>query len=87
MSGDHYCHGLCVSELERKLAAATAQLERRDKDASRLCEDHLIINRDGDAWCAYRAKSFVNLEESLSGFGNNPLNARRELLNQEEAQT
>lgn len=38
-----------------------------------------IIEHDGDAWVAHRS-DFVDLQESLAGFGDTPLEALVDLL-------
>ena len=40
------------------------------------------VKKDGSAWCA-TADGFVNLQESLSGFGSTPYSALESLVNQE----
>ena len=35
-------------------------------------DEEIRIFKDGDSWCATRL-SFINLQESLSGFGDNVL--------------
>jgi hypothetical protein len=43
------------------------------------------VKKDGEAWCA-TAKGFINLQESLSGFGSTPFAALESLVNQEYAE-
>ena len=45
----------------------------------------ISLEMDGNAWCAKRS-SFVNLQESLAGFGASRLEAAKDLLRQEAAQ-
>ena len=45
-------------------------------------QEKIIIELDGNMWCAYR-DSFVNLQESNTGFGENPFEALVELLKTE----
>lgn len=42
------------------------------------------VARDGAAWCA-TAQDFINLQESLAGFGDSPVAALAQLLSAEEA--
>jgi len=42
----------------------------------------IIIQKDGDMWCAFR-EGFTNLQESLVGFGITPQKALSELLKEE----
>jgi hypothetical protein len=39
---------------------------------------------DGNAWCAYR-DGFIDLQESIAGYGDSPREAVEELLKQERA--
>lgn len=41
-----------------------------------------IVFLDGNQWCA-TMQDFVNLQESLAGFGNNPSEAIAKLMDQE----
>lgn len=45
--------------------------------------EQVKFDMDGTKWCAHRA-SFVNLQESLAGFGDTPMMALVELIKQEE---
>lgn len=40
------------------------------------------VYKDGDEWCAVRS-NFINLQESIAGFGNTPSLACKELKNKE----
>ena len=42
----------------------------------------ITIQKDGNMWCAFR-ESFINLQESLSGFGDTAQEALNELLKEE----
>lgn len=42
----------------------------------------IIIEMDGDAWCAHRS-DWINLQESPAGFGDNPTRAVAALLTEE----
>ncbi len=41
-------------------------------------DEEVRIYLDGDKWCAVRS-DFINLQESLAGFGDTPSEARKEL--------
>ena len=41
-----------------------------------------VLSKDGNQWCATR-QDFVNLQESLAGFGDEPHDAMIDLLQQE----
>lgn len=40
---------------------------------------NINVIKDGDAWCAHY-DDFINLQESISGWGDNPRDAIKELL-------
>ena len=40
------------------------------------------VYKDGDKWCAVY-ENFVNLQESVAGFGDSPLGAIDQLFNQQ----
>jgi len=63
-------YGQCVAEFA--LATADAIMAECQTDGVR-------IFRDGDQWCAVYP-DFVNLQESLAGFGDTPAAARKALL-------
>ena len=42
----------------------------------------IIIEKDGNQWCAHR-EDFINLQESIAGFGNTETQALAELLEEE----
>ena len=42
----------------------------------------IIIEKDGNQWCAHR-EDFVNLQESIAGFGYTETQALAELLEEE----
>lgn len=42
----------------------------------------IIIEMDGDSWSA-RREDFINLQESIAGFGDNPLEALVDLFEHE----
>lgn len=47
-----------------------------------LNTDKIIIEMDGNAWCAHR-DDFINLQESISGWGDTPEEALISLLKEE----
>lgn len=49
---------------------------------SKHLDETIIIQKDGDMWCAIR-NSFINLQESLAGFGNTVEEALTNLLKEE----
>lgn len=40
----------------------------------------ILIEMDGNAWCAVRKDTFVDIQESLCGFGTTPDSALSNLL-------
>lgn len=45
----------------------------------------VLYEKDGDMWCCHR-RDFVNLQESLAGFGKTKEEALQDLLNKETEQ-
>lgn len=47
--------------------------------AQKVLESRVILTMDGNKWCAHRP-DFINLQESLAGFGDTEIDAIHELL-------
>ena len=49
----------------------------------KISKSDILVSMDGDAWCAVRNDTFVDIQESDCGFGDTPQSAIDELLIEE----